>query len=80
MLAVYTRLGVGLPGPYVADELREQGVRVVCLQPEHDEIGVVERLHQADGVQKRRLVIADARSVPAVLPHDLSNLLFHAHL
>ena len=53
---------------------------VVRLQPEHDEIGVVESLHEADGVQERRLVVADVRSVPSVLLHDFGDLLFHAYL
>src|SRR5262249_28947298 len=77
---VDARLGVGPAGADVPDELREQGVRVVRLQPEDDELGVAEYLHQADGVQERRLVVANARSVPAVLPHNLGDLLFHAHL
>jgi hypothetical protein len=36
------------------------------------------RLHQADRVQKGRLVVADVGSEPTVLTHDFSNLVVHA--
>jgi hypothetical protein len=48
---VHARLGVGPTGADVTNKLREQGVRVVRLQPEQDELGVVECLHQADGIR-----------------------------
>src|SRR5262245_34783272 len=76
----HSRFGEGLPGPDVPYKLREQSVTVVRLQPERDALRVVQRLQQTDGVQERRVVGADARSVPAMFPHNFGDLLFHAHL
>jgi len=59
--------------------LREQNVRVVCLQPEYNDLGVVERLHEADGVQEWRPVMTDARSVPSRTGAESPDLLFHEH-
>jgi hypothetical protein len=72
----YPRLRKRPASANVPYELRKQRMYVLRLQPEHDELGMVQRLHEADGIQERRLVIVDGGSVPAVLPHYFGDLLF----
>ncbi len=50
---------------------------VVRILPEDDEFGMAARLHEADGVQKRGLAVADVGSVPAVFPYNFGNLVVH---
>jgi hypothetical protein len=69
--------GIRRAVPNVIYQPRKQGIRIFGIQPKDDELRMLTRLHQADGIKKWRFRIIHISSVPSVLANDVSDFLVH---